>query len=35
MKPNKKTVDLKLKKASEGSNNDYEKINSSMNRVVY
>ncbi len=34
MKPNKKGVDLKLRKASDGTNNDYEKMNSCLNRAV-
>ncbi len=34
MKQNKKSVDFKLRKVSDGKNNDYAKINSSLNRVV-
>ncbi len=34
MKSNKKSVDLKLRKNSGGNNHDYEKINSSLNRIV-
>jgi hypothetical protein len=35
MKSNKKSVDLKIRKVSESNNyNEYEKVNSSLSRVV-
>ena len=34
MKTNKRVVDIKLKKNSDNTQNDYEKINSSINRPV-